>query len=499
MSVTRLWILLAILLSILSPIRVRAEERVALVIGMARYENIVTLRNTAQDAALIAETLDRIGFHVTTLIDARHADLVKALEEFRFSAETADLALIYFAGHGVEVQGENFLIPVDAKVSTNAELQQQSVSLKDMLDAVDHARKMRVVILDSCRNNPLPGSILAEAQAVGGTAADTSRGAGGLVTPSPDRGTLVAYAARDGSVALDGTGANSPFARALADRLAVPGLEISLMFRQVRDDVLANTGGMQEPHTYGSLSGIPYFLAGPDRVDSQIENNDMRVAWSDIRPEQEKQLEMLAASGDTRSMIGLAYMRMNENGTKFDPSGAYSLLERAAAAGSAEAQFELAKMLEKGVGVPADPARALQLYQLSAAQDFPDAINDVGFFYYHGALGLPKDADRALAFFERAADLRYPAAMYNFAALIDDGLVEGKGAEDSAAYLFDALRAGSEDVLAILSERPDSFSVATRKALQRKLREVDFYGGTIDGAFGAATIRGLKTAYGLKE
>lgn len=499
MTLTRPALLIAFVAALFIAPPAPAEERIALVIGMARYENIVALKNTAGDAALISDTLGDIGFQVTTLVDAPHDELVAALDDFRFAAETSDLALIYFAGHGVEVQGENFLIPVDARVTTNAELQRQAVSLKDLLAAVDRARKMRVVILDSCRNNPLPGSIVADAGSGGSQPDSTTRGGGGLVTPSPDRGTLVAYAAKDGNVALDGAGANSPFALALARRLAVPGLEISLMFRQVRDDVLAETGGRQEPHTYGSLSGIPYFLAGADRVDSQIENNDLRIAWSDIRPEQESQLETLAAAGDTRSMIGLAYIRLNENGTDFDPSAAYALLDRAANAGSAEAQFELAKMLEKGVGIAADPERALRLYQLSAAQDFPDAINDLGFFYYHGALGLPQDPAKALDHFGRAADLRYPAAMYNYAALIDDGLVEGKDAEDAAAYLFDALRAGSEDVLAILSERPDSFSLATRKALQARLQDVDFYDGTIDGAFGAATIRGLRTAYGLSE
>ena len=235
--------LLALLCLMFVPHTVAAAERIALVIGMSDYRTVVKLDNTVNDARGIADTLDDIGFQVTTVLDATADDLRAAIDDFAFRSETADLALVYFAGHGVEVQGENFLIPVDADVKSNRDVQRQAVSLKDLLAAVDRARKMRIVILDSCRDNPFGGALdeVALEETAATTEATRSTGGGGLAAPSPDRGTLVAFAARAGERAADGTGKHSPFAQALIDTLPKPGLEISLMFRQVRDQVLANT------------------------------------------------------------------------------------------------------------------------------------------------------------------------------------------------------------------------------------------------------------------
>ncbi|MEX0285061.1 MAG: caspase family protein [Paracoccaceae bacterium] len=477
-----------------------AAERVALVVGMGAYQTIPTLANTTNDARGIADSLERIGFDVTLSIDAGANEFKRVLDEFAFRSETADLALIYFAGHGIEVQGENFLIPIDAKVASNTDVQRQSVSLKQMLAAVERARKMRIVILDSCRDNPLGDEIDLAAVAAQSTAGDgTTRGGGGLAAADPDRGTLVAFAARDGQVALDGRGDNSPFATALMEKMVTPGLEISLMFRQVRDRVMVMTENLQEPHTYGSLTGIPFYLAGAADGEVDISGATGADAWAAIRPDQEEQLLALAELGDTRSMLGLAYIRLNPNEGRFDPPEAVAFLEKAAAAGSPEAQFELAKLYERGTGVPVDHARALALYQQAAGQNYADAINDLGFLHYQGSLGLPADPQKALGYFERAADLRHPQALFNFAALIDDGLVDNKGPEDAAKYLYDALRSGSSDVLKILSERPKMFSDPTRKALQEELAKFEFYTGRIDGDFGPGTQRGIRKAYGLES
>ncbi|TCO70517.1 caspase family protein [Rhodovulum euryhalinum] len=482
--------LLACLIAVLSP-AAHAAERVALVIGVADYATIAPLRNTVNDAAALARMLRQIGFEVTTMLDPAGADLRATLDDFAFEAETADLALVYFAGHGVEVQGENFLIPADAAVRSNRDIQAQAVSLDDLLRAVDRARKMRIVILDSCRDNPF-GDLIDLSAPIGG-------GQAGLAPPAPERGTLVAFAARDGQVALDGEDENSPFALALIDRMAQPGLEISLMFRQVRDLVLERTANRQEPHTYGSLSGEPFYLAGPGEADERVRDEDRRIAWASLRPDQELQLAALAEEGDTRSILGLAYMRLNPDADRFDPAAAARLLSRAAEAGSPEAQFELAKLYEAGLGVAQDEARALALYRQAADQEFADALNDLAFMHYQGGLGLPRDPGRALAYFERAAAQRHPQAMFNYAALIDDGLVAGKGPQEAAGYLFGALRSGSEDVLDILSERPTMFKPETRRALQALLSEHEFYGGAIDGEFGPGTQRGLRAAYGLAE
>ena len=484
------------------PLGAGAAERLALVIGNAQYQNLSSLVNTTNDARAIADTLTVIGFEVTTLIDAPYADLRATLDDFAFRAETAEIALIYYAGHGVEVQGENFLVPVDVSATSNVDIQRQSVSLKELLQTVDRARKMRIVILDSCRDNPF-GDGLAPVTADATTAsteATRSSGSGGLAPASPDRGTLVAYAARDGAVSFDGLGKNSPFATALMEKMTQPGLEIGLMFREVRDSVLKQTGNLQEPHVYGSLTGVPFFLAGAGQADSEkLSSADLAVAWAEVPVDQKLLLEKQAAEGDTRSLFGLAKMRMNPLDDNFDMAAAVGFLEKAAAAGSPEAQYELGQLYERGTGVAKDDARALELYTAAADQEFSDAVNDLGFLHYQGALGLTPDPVKALTFFERAADLRNPQAMYNYAALIDDGLVAGKGAEDAGRYLYDALRTGAPNVLKVLSEHSETFSADTRKALQGKLSEYKFYDGAIDGDFGPGTQRSIRKAFGLTE
>lgn len=142
---------------ILLPLPALAAEKIALVVGMGHYQSVVQLDNTLNDAQGVADTLAGIGFQVTTLLDATGADFRAAIDGFAFRSETADIALIYYAGHGVEVQGENFLIPVDARITSNLDVQRQAISLKDLLASVDNARKMRIVILDSCRNDPFGG------------------------------------------------------------------------------------------------------------------------------------------------------------------------------------------------------------------------------------------------------------------------------------------------------------------------------------------------------
>jgi hypothetical protein len=357
---------------------------------------------------------------------------------------------------------------------------------------------MRVIILDSCRDNPLGDSLdltRLDPATPGGTAPGT-RGGGGLAPPSPDRGTLVAFAARDGQVALDGLGAHSPYAQALIDKLPQPGLEIALMFRQVRDEVLAMTGNLQEPNTYGSLSGEPFYIAPPDGEGLPV---DPTLAWARIAPEQEPQFLALADAGDTRSMLGLAYIRLNPDDSRYDPAAAASYLERAAAAGAPEAQWELARLYEKGiVGTAPDPARALELFRASADQDYAKALNDMGFFYYQGDMGLPQDTGKALDYFRRAADQRHPEAQFNYAALIDDGLVAGKGPADAAKYLYEALRSGNSDVLNLLSERPTMFSIETRREVQALLKRFGFYPGGIDGDFGPGTQRSIRAAFGIE-
>ncbi|EYD76428.1 hypothetical protein Rumeso_01986 [Rubellimicrobium mesophilum DSM 19309] len=316
---------------------------------------------------------------------------------------------------------------------------------------------------------------------------------------TPDRGTLVAYAASKGQVSWDGGGRNSPFALALIDAMAMPGLEIGQMFREVRDTVLAETGNRQEPYTYGSLSSTPFYLVGPE-AQAEEEATDAEVPearWARIGPEEEAQLLAMADAGDPRSLLSLAYLKMYAEPPRGDMAAAVTYLQEAAAAGDPEAMFNLAIVYEKGRGVPADPERALQLYEASAARDYAAAINTMGFLRYSGGLGIAQDRARAVDDFRRAADLRWPDAMFNYALMINGGRVDGQGPEAAAHYLYEALRAGGQRVFDQLTEHPRVLSVATRRALQDELQGRGFYDGPIDGVYGAGTQSAIRLAFGL--
>ena len=501
--VTMLRNTLIALIMLVAPLPAMAAK-VALVIGMGTYQHVIQLKNTINDARNVGAKLEQVGFKVTYAIDSSQSQLLDIMQTFSFDAETADIALIYYAGHGVEASGENYLIPVDAEVKSNKDVQRVGVSLAQMLKTVESARKMRVVILDACRNNPFGDLIDTTVKAdptKTGTNDSRSTGVAGLAPVNPDLGTLVAFAAKEGQVALDGVSGDSPYAIALMQMLGKPDLEISLMFRQVRDEVLKQTGNLQEPYTYGSLSGTPYYLAGASEGGTDVaQMADAKLAWSEAysKPDQEQQLRALADAGDTRSMMGLAYIRQNPQDKRFSPAEAAKYFQRAADAGAADAQYELAKVYEQGLGVDPDPVKALKLYQQSAAQGYPDAINDLGFLYFQGGLGLTADQPKGADLFRQAADLRHPEAMFNYAGMIDEGLVPGKGPADAAKYLYQALRSGSDQVLNQLTTNSASFKVKTLAELQKMLKDHQFFTGKTDGRFGASSIAAIKVAYGLK-
>jgi tetratricopeptide (TPR) repeat protein len=232
---------------VLAAVPAAAQHRTALVIGNSSYKAVAALPNPRRDAEAVAAALRGIGFEVTLAGDLARDKLVDALRSFAAASEKADWAVIYFAGHGIEVGGVNYLVPVDARLAADRDVQFEAVPLDQVLGAVEGAHKLRMVLLDACRENPF-------ARQMQRTVAARSVGRG-LARIEPGPGTLVAYAARDGQVALDGDGQNSPFAAALVKLLNRPGLEINKLFRLVHDEVMEATGNRQEPYTYGALPG----------------------------------------------------------------------------------------------------------------------------------------------------------------------------------------------------------------------------------------------------
>jgi tetratricopeptide (TPR) repeat protein len=243
-------------------------RRVALVIGNSTYQKVPALPHPKKDAEVIAASLRNIGFETVTLkVDATRENVIDALRGFANEAEKADWAAVYYAGHGIEVNGQNYLIPVDAKLAVDRDVQFEAIPLEQVLAALEGARKLKLIMLDACRDNPftpqmrktpVPDAVAANSTA-GGAVSTRSIGRG-LGEVKVTGASLVVFAAKHGQTALDGEGVNSPFAVALVQRIATPGVEINKIFRLVRDDVMEATAGRQEPYTYGSLPGREDFF-----------------------------------------------------------------------------------------------------------------------------------------------------------------------------------------------------------------------------------------------
>jgi hypothetical protein len=226
-----------------------AEKRVALVIANSAYQNAPRLANPVNDGAMISATLKDAGFDV---VDSRHdlpaIETRRALRDFADLARDADIAVVYYAGHGLEVDGGNYLIPVDAKLERDTDVYDEGFSLDRILLAIEPAKRLRLVILDACRDNPFTKTMKR-------TVASRAIGQGLAKVEPTSPNMLIAYSAKAGSTALDGDGKNSPFTIALANHLTTPGLDVRRAFGFVRDDVLKTTNNRQEPFVYGSLGG----------------------------------------------------------------------------------------------------------------------------------------------------------------------------------------------------------------------------------------------------
>lgn len=235
-----------------------AEQRVALVIGNGAYESVPRLPNPPADAAAMGERLRRFGFQVTGGTNLSKEAMDRAIRAFGEQAGRADVAMVFYAGHGVQVAGRNYLVPVDAKPPTReADLRYDFVDVTAIMEELAGARKLRIVVLDACRDNPLASAL---SRSVGRSLGVTR----GLAAPPEADNMLVAYATAADAVAEDGAGGNSPFTQALLAHIGDPGLDVRLMFGRVRDDVRRSTNNRQSPSVYASMGGESFaFNPGP--------------------------------------------------------------------------------------------------------------------------------------------------------------------------------------------------------------------------------------------
>lgn len=233
----------------ISPVVSPSGRRVALVIGNANYRHAGALANPANDAGDIAEVLRKLGFDVVDGLDLDKRGMEDKIREFGRKLDRAELALFFYAGHGMQVAGKNYLMPVDSRLERPGDLNFETIDVSLVLAQMEAEQRVNLVLLDACRNNPLARSF---ASKLGARSASVGQGLAGMQSAL---GTLISYATHPDAVALDGEGRNSPFTSALLKHLATPGLEIATLMRRVRAEVVSVTRGQQVPWDHSSLLG----------------------------------------------------------------------------------------------------------------------------------------------------------------------------------------------------------------------------------------------------
>ena len=437
-----------------------ADKRVALVLGNSAYQNVAQLPNPVNDAAVMAATLKDAGFD---LVDSRHdlvaADTRRALRDFADRARDADIAVVYYAGHGIEVDGANYLIPVDAKLERDTDVYDEALSLDRVLIAIEPARKLRLVILDACRDNPF-------AKIMKRTVASRAIGQGLAKIEPSSPNVLIAYSAKAGSTAADGDGKNSPFTSALSRHLTTPGLDVRRAFGYVRDDVLKNTSNRQEPFVYGSLGGedvplVPAKVAPAAAAPAPAPNPQ-----ADARRDYELALQLGNKSAFS------AFLAQYPDG--FYASLAKLQLEKIAAEEARLAATEKARLAEQErARLAAEGAQKPQQARADA-----DA---------RAAEQARLAAEKAKQLAQDQATAAEQKRLTAETAVADRAAGQDKGSDNGAAKV--AADKDKNMNLAALTAGSPPADIA--KSVQTELRRVGCLAGNVDGDWNAASQRSL--------
>lgn len=448
------WVMLLALCVLPIAATAQPQQRVALVIGNSDYTK-APLRNPVNDANDIAAALNRLGFQVTLRTNVNRAQMRAAIRDFGQSLRAGGVGLFYYAGHGVESKGRNFLIPVGANLTSEFELEDEALEANAVLRAMEEAgNPTNIMIMDACRDNPFARSWRS-----------ASRGLAQMNAPS---GSFIAFATAPGSVAADGTGRNSPFTRHLVASLSQADLDIDRVFTRVTAAVAQETGRQQVPWKSSSLTGVfsfsgtaqPVALApSPTSAPTAVVDpsiND-RVFWESVKDSRNPEELRAYLSQFPRGLFsGLAATRLRSleaapataappapsvqpvnltaeeayrqgvrlaeatGAARNDPE-AIRLFRFSAERGNASAQVYLGWMYENERGVARDDAEAVRLYRLAANQGNAVAQGNLGLMYATGR-GVPQDNAEALKFYRLSANQGHAHAQYNMGDFLERGL-----------------------------------------------------------------------------
>lgn len=450
-----------------------AGNRVALVIGNSAYKNAAPLSNPVNDAAIVEATLKNAGFDVVqTRRDLQAIEMRRTLRDFADQARDADVAVIYYAGHGMEIEGTNYLIPVDATLERDTDVYDEAFSLDRVMLAIEPARQLRLVILDACRNNPFSEKMK---RTVGSRS--ISRGLARIEPATAN--TLVAFAAKAGSTASDGNSKNSPYASALVKYIGTPGLDLRRVFGFVRDDVMKATGNRQEPYVYGTLGGDDVPLVPAKETAKEPTREPAKEAAKEAAPSPTLRSEI-------RRDYELALQVGNKDALNFFivqyPDGYYASLaklqlakidaeeKRAAAAEKArQAEQEQARLVNEG---------AQQMQLAKAASDL-------------------KAAQEARAAAEAAKETaQHQAAQAEQRRVAAETAAAAKNAAPSATGQPQEAKANTDTKVSALPNPqapvPPPSPAELAKSVQTELRRVGCLTGSASGEWDAASRRSLE-------
>jgi len=433
-----------------------AEKLVALVIGNSNYQSVAKLPNPVKYATSIAFMLKAAGFDsVESKLNVPANEFRRLLRDFAAKARDADVAVVYYAGHGIELDCTNYLIPVDATLETDGDVLDETIALDRVLFAVESAKQLRLVILDACRDNPFAKTMkrTLASRAVG-------RGLAKIEPTSPN--TMIAFAAKAGSTASDGDSKNSPYTAALIEHLPKPGLDLRRAFGFVRDDVLKVTGNKQEPYVYGSLGGddVPLVPARPVVTAPQA---DPQAA---VRRDYELSLQLGTRDGWE------AFLSQY-------PDGFYANL----------AKGQLKKIAAEEARIAAaDKARQTEQEKMRLAAEGARKAEQ------ERAATAAKAAEDARIAAERTKQVEQEkaAAAEQARKIAEKAAAEKAGADKAAAEKAAAEKKEQLAALPSTADKPDQPSqIDLPRALQSELRRVGCNTGAVDGNWNAASQRAL--------
>jgi TPR repeat protein len=442
--------------------------RVALVVGVAHYQSVDPLKNSLADAQLVAQSLQRLGFTVTPLIDPERRELASAIADFARQADGADAAIIYFSGHGAEVAGVNYLFPRDASNASLDGMIASGLEATKVREAVLHARDMRLVILDACRDNPAAGRAI---DLKGGLARET----GGLTTQ-----VVTLMAAAPGQTAADGAGDHSPFALALTQALSHPRLTAGELPRFVQVEVMRATNDRQSPDQQGIFNDIYWTFDGAqsDRgraaadADAQARDKREKAFWQTIRnstdpadyrayldqsdrgefsglyrPLALNRLKALThpgaapVPGASRSVAADALGQARAAYQRADYAAAIRAWKSAAALGDGAAAYDLGVMAFTGQGEPKDQVEAVRWFTQAAKAGHPGGMVNLGLSLLNG-YGVAADPAQGVHWLRSAADAGLPSAMGLMGQLYLQGVGVDRDPRQGLAWLQKAADAG---------------------------------------------------------